>query len=64
MSISSVSSTVSAVPAASLARAPDGDSAAVEKAESAATKATEKAGGGIAAQAPQPTTVGGVNKLV
>jgi hypothetical protein len=66
MSVSAIGSahapTTAPIPAPPQAtRAPDGDSPAVEAAESAASKQAEKANGGIAPKAAAP---GGVNKLV
>ena len=69
MSISPVSSSaasVSAIPQ-SAAKAPDGDSAAVEAAESAKTQQAEKNNGGVepkAVAATSSATNGGLNKIV
>ena len=70
MSVSGIGSTPAALPVrqspstAQAQPASDGDSAAVEAAETAATKAAERQHGGVAPASGTAARPGGVNKLV
>lgn len=61
MSISAISNHVAATIAPAQRAAPDGDSPAVEAAETAATKQAEKQNGGFEPKAQQAVSSGRVN---